>query len=237
MKSNKRALLILSIINFVGLCIIMYHVLWNESDSKELVLEKLTIVESDGTRSLIIANSERLPGSIIGEHRGEKRGAPGMLFYNHKGNEAGGLIFDSSQQDSSYYNYQHMSFDQFDNDQVLALTNNEANGFHRKGLMINQLPYDQNLYDFFKSVDSIMAANPDLSREQARRRMVRINYRKGKGMIQRLFVGSENGKSKIQMSDTKGTVRIEMGIDPKTEKGLIVFYNSEGKEVNRISQE
>ncbi|MGB0522658.1 MAG: hypothetical protein ACPGJS_06845, partial [Flammeovirgaceae bacterium] len=186
---------------------------------------------------LIIANSEKLPGSIIGEHSGESRGAPGMLFYNHKGNEAGGLIFDSFQEDSSYYNYQHLSFDQFDNDQVVALTNNEANGFHRKGLTINQLPYDQDLYDFFDSVDSIMAANPNLTREQARRKMVGINYRNGKGMIQRLFVGSENGKSKIQLSDTKGTTRIEMGIDPTTEKGFIVFYNSDGNEVKRISEE
>jgi len=234
MKKSQRYILILSILNLIGLG---YLFLSDRNSSKELVLEKLTIVESDGTRSLIIANSEKLPGSIIGEHRGDSRGAPGMLFYNHKGNETGGLIFDSFKEDSTYYNYQHLSFDQFDNDQVIALTNNESNGFHRKGLMINQLPYDKNLYDFFRSVDSILLANPNLTREQARRKMVGINYSKGRGMIQRLFVGSENGKSKIQMNDTKGTVRIEMGIDPTTEKGFIVFYNSEGNEVNRISED
>jgi len=236
MGKSKTALL-LGIVNFMGLCFVIFYLVWKDSNTNEMILEKLTIVEADGTRSLIIANSEKLPPSIIGEHRGEPRGAPGILFYNHKGNEAGGLIFDSFEQDSSYYNYQHLSFDQFDSDQVVALTNNEANGFHRKGLTINQLPYDENLYTFFEGIDSIMTAEPDITREQARRKMVRISYRKGKGMIQRLFVGSENGESKIQLSDPDGTLRIQIGIDPVSKKGFIVFYNSEGKEVHRISEE
>ena len=228
---------LLSIINLIGLVTLITLLFFrNKTEVTELELEKLTIVENDGTRSLIIANSEKLPGSIIGKHRGESRGAPGMLFYNHKGNESGGLIFNSYQEDSTYYNYHHLSFDQFDDDQVLALTNNEGNGYHRKGLMINQLPYDQNLYDFFEGIDSIMAVNPELSREQARRKMVGINYRKGKGMIQRLFVGSENGESKIELSDPKGQVRIQMSIDPSNNKGIIIFYDSDGNEVKRISE-
>jgi len=233
---KQKVLYLFTIVNFVGL-IFNYYLLSKKEDHKfieELTVEKINVVEADGTRSLIIANAEKLPGSIIGKHRGESRESPGILFYNHKGNESGGLIFDSQKNDSVFYAYHHLSFDQFDDDQVLALTNNQGQGYHRKGLMINQLPYDQNLYDFFEAIDSIMTQDPTIERETARRRVIRENFKKGKGMIERLFLGAENGNSLLRFQDKNGTPRIKIALDDETGSAAIIFYDQDGKESNRI---
>src|SRR5688572_7965340 len=65
----------------------------------EIDVERLNIVEPDGRLSLVLANKPRLPDVIVGgvEHDTGRKGTrgPGMLFFNHKGDECGGLTYSS----------------------------------------------------------------------------------------------------------------------------------------------
>jgi len=64
----------------------------------EIDVERINIVEKDGKLRIVISNRERQhPGIIDGKLIPRPNGrAPGMIFFNHKGDESGGLIFDEN---------------------------------------------------------------------------------------------------------------------------------------------
>src|SRR3979490_3305824 len=62
---------------------------------QEINVERIKVVEKDGSLRLVISNNERSPGPI---ERGKPFGSPGgsragMIFYNEEGTENGGLVF------------------------------------------------------------------------------------------------------------------------------------------------
>ena len=66
-------------------------------------VQRINVVEPDGRFALVIANTSRLPQPIIGgkEHPTGRTG-PGMLFFNGKGDECGGLVYTSREKDGRY---------------------------------------------------------------------------------------------------------------------------------------
>src|SRR5215469_6845215 len=61
----------------------------------QIRVQRIDIVEPDGTLRMVISNKARLPGVIVKgrEQPPEDRPQAGMLFYNDEGSENGGLIF------------------------------------------------------------------------------------------------------------------------------------------------
>jgi hypothetical protein len=65
----------------------------------EIGVERINIIEKDGKLKMVISNGERQhPGVVDGKMLSRKR-PPGMLFFNEKGDECGGLSFDGNQKD------------------------------------------------------------------------------------------------------------------------------------------
>lgn len=60
----------------------------------EIDVERINVVEADGGLRLVISNRERQhPGVVDGVATPRPQGRPpGILFFNHQGNEAGGLL-------------------------------------------------------------------------------------------------------------------------------------------------
>ena len=73
---------------------------------QEINVERINVVERDGTLRLVISNKERSPGPVI---RGKAFGFPGgnragLIFYNEEGTESGGLITSGRRlPDGTYY--------------------------------------------------------------------------------------------------------------------------------------
>jgi hypothetical protein len=61
----------------------------------ELQVQRIDIVEPNGTLRMVISNHDRLPGVIVKGKEAPPSDRPqaGMLFYNNEGSENGGLIF------------------------------------------------------------------------------------------------------------------------------------------------
>ena len=61
----------------------------------EIQVQRMDVVEPDGTLRMVISNKTRLPGVIVKgkEQPPQDRPQAGMLFYNDEGSETGGLIF------------------------------------------------------------------------------------------------------------------------------------------------
>ena len=63
-------------------------------------MERINVVEPNGQVKLVLSNKERLPGpgNIVSGKYGKRAGmkSPGIIFYNDKGDECGGLSFAST---------------------------------------------------------------------------------------------------------------------------------------------
>jgi hypothetical protein len=90
-----------------------------------ITVHRINIVEPDGTPRLIISDKAEYPGSFFkGKElpRPDRSDSAGMLFMNDEGTENGGLLFSGYQSaDGKYHSAGHLSFDEYEQDQTLAL--------------------------------------------------------------------------------------------------------------------
>src|ERR1041384_8832650 len=90
----------------------------------EIDVERINIVEPDGKLRMVISNRPRSIGPI---YKGKPFGYPGgtrqgIIFFNDEGTENGGLTLTGQRgADGKYQASTHMSFDQFDQDQIVVL--------------------------------------------------------------------------------------------------------------------
>src|SRR5215813_4627425 len=90
-----------------------------------ITARRVNIVEPDGTVRLTISNRADFPGAWNrGKEypRPDRREAAGMLFMSDEGTEQGGFIWGAGQlPDGSIQNHVHLSFDQYEENQVFAI--------------------------------------------------------------------------------------------------------------------
>src|SRR4051812_46978325 len=89
----------------------------------EITVERINVVEKDGTLRMVIANRDRSPspmeyGKPFGQGAGDR---PGIIFFNDEGTENGGLIFSGHTKDGKVESTGSLTFDQYNIDQALAL--------------------------------------------------------------------------------------------------------------------
>jgi len=184
----------------------------NKEIIKELNVEKINIVESDGKVKMTLFNSKNIPSMIIEEedilpgHRSDD-GVSGVMFYNNEGDECGGLIYGSNKDENGNHEMgMTLTFDQYKQDQVLQLLLTEQNGIQNYGLSIFDRP-KKHMRETLKDLEEIKNAKDEIAREQAY-----VNAMRGNHL--RLFTGKDSkGIVKTAMYDSEGKERIRMYID------------------------
>ena len=84
----------------------------------ELTLQRLNIVEDNGTLRMVISNKGmQHPGAIDGKNLPARERDGGIIFFNDKGDECGGLIYGGNEKEASMT----YSIDQYKNDQIMQL--------------------------------------------------------------------------------------------------------------------
>src|SRR5580765_4320791 len=124
----------------------------------EIDVERINIVEPDGSYRMVISNRPRSIGPIYkGKPFGYPGGTrPGIIFFNDEGTENGGLTFTGKKNpDGTYAASSGFSFDQFNSDQILYFQYAEENGKRRTGFTIADRA-DADIYDMVQERDSIM---------------------------------------------------------------------------------
>jgi len=182
---------------------------------EEIDVQRINIKEPDGKYRMVISNRPRSIGPIYkGKPFGYAGGGrPGIIFFNVEGTENGGLTFEGKRNpDGTVSASTHMSFDQFDQDQVLNLDYAERGGQRRIGISIEDRT-DANIYDMVMERDSIMkirdsvARTAALERWRAPRNGVPIAAR-------RVFVGRDAARSAIvNLAAPDGTTRLRLVVD------------------------
>ena len=181
----------------------------------EIDVERINVIEPDGSLRIVISNRTRSIGPIYkGQPFGYPGGSrPGMIFFNDEGTENGGLTFTGRRRpDGTFTASTGMSFDQFDQDQVVVLNYADNNGTKRMGLTIGERA-NVNIFDLVQERDSIMRMPEGAAREEALRRWA--EPRDGVPLYApRVYVGRDVTKSAVvDLSDPLGRPRIRMRVD------------------------
>jgi hypothetical protein len=109
----------------------------------EITVQRINIVEPDGTPRLIISNHAKLPGVLVhGKEKPLGRPQAGLIFLNDEGSEIGGLIFggrkdkDGKVRDSGG----SLSFDRYEANQVVQLLGVDDSEDRLAGLAVSDSP-------------------------------------------------------------------------------------------------
>ena len=181
----------------------------------EIDVERINIVEPDGKLRMVLSNRPRSIGPIYkGQPFGYAGGTrPGIIFFNDEGTENGGLVFTGSQRpDGTYASRLGMSFDQFNQDQVVVLAYADNNGEKRMGLTIGErAPVD--IFELIAERDSINRTLTGAARDEALRRWAQP--RNGVPLYaERVYVGRTTaGAAVLNLSDAQGRPRLRLVVD------------------------
>ena len=198
-------------------------------------VERINVLEPNGNYRMVISNRPRSIGPIYkGKPFGYPGGTrPGIIFFNDEGTENGGLTFTGSADSTGRVQAStHMSFDQFNQDQVLNLDYADQNGRRLMGMSILDRA-DVDIFDLVAERDSIRqipdtaARNAALRRWGAPRNGVPLSAR-------RLFIGRDRDRAaKLDLHDPSGKVRLRLLVD-SLGGARIEFLDADGAVRKRV---
>lgn len=202
---------------------------------KNVDVERLNIVEKDGTIKMSLFNSKNMPPLIFeGEdilpgHRKDDNNS-GIMFYNGDGMECGGLIFGSKKKENGEYEAGlSLTFDQYNQDQVIQMSVIDMNGQQNYGLAVFDRP-KENIKETINKLKKYEETEDTKEKEQLLKGLNKDNYR-------RMFMGKKaNGEVSISMNDSQGKERIRMLID-KNDNPKLEFLNSRGEVIYSLPPE
>lgn len=195
-------------------------------------VKRINVREDDGTLRMIVSNSSRAPGIIM---RGKERPHPsgnrgaGIIFYNNEGSENGGLTFSGQRgPDGKASGSGHLSFDQYEQDQVIQLTQSEHDGRRFAAMIVSDRPDAPLDFDTAERVAK-MPAGPERDAVLAKLRA------EGWAGHQRLYVGKTRDRmSAVMLNDAQGRPRMLLKVTPEG-AAAIEFMDEKGKVVRTLS--
>src|ERR1700689_5661384 len=126
------------------------------TDFVEIDVQRINVREPDGTLRMTISNAATAPGLIFKgtEHPFPNRQAAGIFFFNDEGSGKGGLLFGGAKKGQNVSSGGHLSFDQYEQDQVIALDQTEDHGRRRAGLTFFDRPASPIPLDLIDNLDT-----------------------------------------------------------------------------------
>jgi hypothetical protein len=184
---------------------------------QEIDVERINVMGTDGRPVLVIANRRLIPGPTMNGKEYPRALADGreflsgMIFFNEQGDEVGGLIFNGIKKEQGYSAVGHLSFDQWKQNQVVALQYVDTGSSRRAGLSVWDRPTDVQFVKQLERGARMLNATPEeraILRREADTEAVR-----GDLGAQRVFVGSRDATAQVQLSDPQGHVRARLSVD------------------------
>jgi hypothetical protein len=203
----------------------------------EIDVGRINVREPDGKLRLIISNKARSSGPIAhGKpfgYAGGMRG--GLIFFNDEETEDGGLIFSGRKgPDGKVEAVGHLSFDQYDQDQVLYLQYIEGDGQRRMGLTVADRA-EVPILPFVIQLDSLRKLPDSPAKTEAMQKL--MGPIDGKPQFApRLYAGRDRAKNAIvNLSDPLGRTRLRMLVD-SLGSARIEFLDERGTVVRKIPE-
>ena len=190
---------------------------------EEIDVERINIVDPDGTLRLTISNRERQPDAVMdGQFLRSRKGetGAGFIFFNEEGDECGGFNWRSGGAG--------FSFDQHKQDEALTVSYRESDGKRATGILIQDRPTEVPISKIVvEELHPAMAMEegPEKAETIAR---VRAKFA-GKPRVQ--LGRNTEGESQLVLGDSQGRPRIRLYVDSNDtprfemldEKGEVTF--------------
>ena len=204
----------------------------------EIDVERINIIEKDGTVKMIITNVDRFPNGkemINSKPTNEDRKKrSGMLFFNEDGIECGGLIYDGKRSANGHSSGLSLTYDQYDGDQVMQLlTQDQGQGnkrFVSSGLMFNDRPSkesQQQTARIMKELDELGKKDPKAAEEK-------YKAYEAQGLVggaPRIMLGKSRSENNgLFLFDNKGMPRAMFYVD-KDNQAKLDFYDDKGQTI------
>ncbi|HEX6465866.1 MAG TPA: hypothetical protein VFZ99_01095, partial [Terriglobales bacterium] len=183
---------------------------------EEIDVERINVIEKDGQVKLVLANKARLPGpgNVITGKFTQRAGpkGPGILFYNEKGDEAGGLSIVSVEQNGKFSAGDLLAFDKYGGDQVVGMRYEDVKGKRKAGFIVWDQP-DASPEEQRKNYIEAHKLHPGPERDKLMQQAV---------ASQRVFIGrSDDRSANVTLFDANSRPRLRLSVrpdgDPKLE--------------------
>lgn len=197
----------------------------------EIDVKRINLREEDGTLRLVISNTQRLPGVIVKgkEQPHPDRRTAGMLFFNEEGTENGGLTFSGSTQDGKVSSSGHLSFDRYEQDQVLQLSQGEEQGARFAAFIVTDRP-DKPMD--FAGMAKATALPAGSQREEAMKQLIAAGTF---GAQTRVQIGRWRDRSSgLLLHDAAGKPRLQLEVTAEG-AAAIKFLDETGKVVRTVT--
>jgi hypothetical protein len=208
----------------------------------EIDVERINLIEKDGTVRLAIANSDRMPHPTFygKEYRdirsGQVQRGAGMIYFNEEGTEVGGFVWlGRGTDDGGHRAAGLLTFDQYNQNEALSLSYSDVNGRRSAGLAVMDQP-TTSLQAIAESL-LVIQTIPDSS-ERARRMQQLRDERQRRGEVgaERLFVGRDPSKAAVLMlADPQGRPRLRVMVD-SLGAPTIAFLDENGRVTRRLPE-
>ena len=196
---------------------------------------RINIVEPDGTVRLTLSNRADFPGAWNRKTeypRPDRREAAGLLFMSEEGTEQGGLIWGASQlPDGTIENHGHLSFDQYEENQVFAIDAGQ-DGPEKFSLITLADQGNFPIEEKRQANEEIQKLPP--SQQDAAWGKFFSTHRHD---VRRLVLErSPDGSVGIDLRDQDGKVRVALSVRPNG-KPVLQFLNEHGVVVRELTGE
>jgi hypothetical protein len=202
----------------------------------EIDVERINIVEKDGKLKMVISNSERQhPGLFDGKVYPARTRPPGILFFNEKGDECGGVVFKGDQKDGKADAGALLAFDRFRQDQTLGISYSEDNGQYDSALLVWDRP-DTSLGEVIDKMRAIEKIPDGPEKTKAVKKVGEMPGGWESGP-QRVFVGRTREKAAaLTLSDQHGRPRLKLMVDAQG-AAKMEFLDEKGNVLQRLPAE
>jgi len=249
MNMLYKVSLVLAVISFVGLLFLsfLFHSFRRNGSINELTVQRLNVVEKDGTLRLVLASKDRFPGPTIGgiEYSKEVRTKPlpvaGMVFYNDEGDEMGGIVWGGGKMGKDKTKQLSLvAMDAYRQNEVLSIGTLEEDGKRKIMIACWDRPYDPEGFEWAlkKSEEALKfkEKEPDRYKKIEKEIEEYIEKHEGEWEVPRFFLlKNDDGSVSIRMSDRKGRERIRIEVDPEGNPSILLL-DSNGKVLARLPE-
>lgn len=229
-----------AVVTAIGTTVLLASGFRNTANQRfgEIDVERINIIEKDGTVKMIITNVERFPSGKdqINDRptNSDRKKRSGMLFFNEDGIEAGGLIYDGKKNENGHTAGLSLTYDQYDGDQVMQLlTQDVAQGDQRfvsSTLAFNDRPSKESqlrTMEIKEELELLRKTDPKAMREK-------YNYYTSEGLIggvPRVMLGKTRSQNNgLFLFDDQGKPKAMFYVD-KENNAKLDFFDENGNTI------
>lgn len=203
---------------------------------EEIDVQRINIVEPDGTVKMIITNVDKFPNgdAKINDRptNADRKKRSGMLFFNEDGIEAGGFIYDGALTEKGHSAGLSLTFDQYDGDQVMQLLTTDSRQGDRRRVSSSLVFMDRPEKESQQKTMEIMAELQELRKTDpaaARAKMQEYQEQDLIGGAPRVMLGKSGSQNNgLFLFDDQGMPRAMFYVD-QANQAKLDFFDEKGE--------